>query len=269
MYAAVGDQLVERQARYLAAHRVETADNDSVRRVVDDNLHAGEALKGADIAALAADDAALHLLVLEVEDRHRVLDGRLRGSTLYALYHHLLGLLGGGDLGLLHDVHDSRRSLGTGFLGHCVYQVLLGLVGGHAGYVLQLVHTLFVHLLHLGLALVEGLNLAVQLLAHTLQFVALLLQFVDLLVEVLLALFQFVLGVAHLVVLLVDALVVLALELQELLLGLQFFLFLDDFTLLLSVLQHLLAAGHKLVAQHTGGEPHRDTRAGHQSDYNP
>ena len=40
--AAVGDEFVQRQTGYLAAHGVEATDDDGVGRVVDDYLHAGE-----------------------------------------------------------------------------------------------------------------------------------------------------------------------------------------------------------------------------------
>ena len=104
-----------------------------------------------------------------------------------------------------------------------------------------------IDLLHLGLTLLEGLNLVVEVVADAFELVALLLQFVDLLAEGLLALLEFVLGVAHLVVLLVDALVVLALQLEEFLLGLELFLFLEDFAFLFGILENLLALGKQFV----------------------
>ena len=62
MDAAVGDELFERQPRDLAADRVERGDGNGLRRVVDDEVDAGDGLKRADVAALAADDAALHFV---------------------------------------------------------------------------------------------------------------------------------------------------------------------------------------------------------------
>ena len=48
--------------RDLAPHAVEARQDDRVRRVVDDEVDAGEVLQRADVAALAADDAALHVV---------------------------------------------------------------------------------------------------------------------------------------------------------------------------------------------------------------
>ena len=59
---AVLDELGQGQAGDLAADRVEAADDDRLGRVVDDQVDARGLLEGADVAALAADDAALHLV---------------------------------------------------------------------------------------------------------------------------------------------------------------------------------------------------------------
>ena len=177
-------------------------------------------------------------------------------------------MFGGGDFGLLDDVHDGGGGFGTGFLGHGVDQLLLGLFGTHAGDMLKLGDALFIDFLHFGLTFLQGLDLVVEVLAHAFQFVAFLLQLVDLLAEVLLALFKFVLGIAEFVVLLIDALLVLAFHLQILLFGLEDFVFLDDFAFLFSVLEDLLALGEQLVAQHRGGQPYAYGTAGQHSDYN-
>ncbi len=180
-----------------------------------------------------------------------------------------LGLLGGGDFGLLDDVHDGGRGFGAGLLGHGLDELALGLLGGHAGDVLELGNALVVDLLHFGLAHVEGLDLLVEVLAYAFELVALLLQLVDLLREGLLALFEFVLLLAELVVLFVDAFVVFAFELEELLLGLELFLFLEHLAFLFGVLEYLLAACEEFVTQHTGGEPDGDACSHDESNDNP
>ena len=66
-------RLVQREAGDLAAHAVEAGEHHGLGRVVDDEVDAGDVLEGADVAALAADDAALHVVRGQVHDR----DGRL------------------------------------------------------------------------------------------------------------------------------------------------------------------------------------------------
>ena len=73
--APVLQQLLERHPGDLAADAVEAGEDHRVRRVVDDEVDAGEVLERADVAALAADDAALHVVGGQLDDR----DGRLGG----------------------------------------------------------------------------------------------------------------------------------------------------------------------------------------------
>ena len=95
MDAAVHHQLVQGQAGYFAAHRVESAEKDGVRGVVHHNLHARSGLQRADVAAFAADDAALHLVVVDGEGGDGILDGRFRGGALDGVDDNALGLFGG------------------------------------------------------------------------------------------------------------------------------------------------------------------------------
>ena len=51
----------------LAADRVEARQDDGLGRVVDDQVDPGSRLEGADVPALAADDAAFHLVAGNVD----------------------------------------------------------------------------------------------------------------------------------------------------------------------------------------------------------
>ena len=73
---------LQRQLRDLAPDAVERREHDRLGRVVDDHVDAGQVLERADVAALAADDPALHVVGRELDHR----DGRLgrvaRGDAL-------------------------------------------------------------------------------------------------------------------------------------------------------------------------------------------
>ena len=71
MDASVGHELLEREPRDLAAHRIEARHDDRVGRVVDDDVDAGRELERANVSALAADDAPLHFVVRQRDGRHR------------------------------------------------------------------------------------------------------------------------------------------------------------------------------------------------------
>ena len=49
--AAVRNQALQRNARHLAAHRLEAGERDGLRCIVDDEIDAGERFDGADVAA--------------------------------------------------------------------------------------------------------------------------------------------------------------------------------------------------------------------------
>ena len=62
MDAPIGDEVLHGDTADFAADRVVAADGDAFGRVVDNEVGAGELFEGADVAPLAADDAALELV---------------------------------------------------------------------------------------------------------------------------------------------------------------------------------------------------------------
>jgi hypothetical protein len=159
---AVGDQLLEGEAADLAPDRVEAGQQDRFGRVVDDQVDAGDGLEGTDVAAFAADDAALHVVRGQGEDG----DGRLRG---------LLGgdpLDGQGDdlaraaVGLLPclllEVADQAHGVALGVLLDLLDEEGLGLGGGHGRDLLEAAAVLLGGGLELGPGRLQGLLAVVQ-----------------------------------------------------------------------------------------------------------
>src|SRR6476646_1135833 len=79
---AILHQLLEREAGGLATDGIEAAEDDSVGRVVDDKVHAGRRLEGADVATLTLDDPALHTFARHREHADRGLRGLLGRDAL-------------------------------------------------------------------------------------------------------------------------------------------------------------------------------------------
>ena len=73
---------LQRQLGDLAAHAVEGREHDRLRRVVDDEVHAGEVLERPDVAPLPADDPALHVVGGELDERDGRLGRMARGDPL-------------------------------------------------------------------------------------------------------------------------------------------------------------------------------------------
>src|SRR5690606_7535464 len=113
MDPAIRDQLLEAQPRRLPPDRVETRQDDRLGRVIDDHVDPGRLLEGADVPTLAPDDPALHLVRREAHHRDRALDGLLRGHPLDRERDDVLRLPLGIAPGLLLDLPDHARGLGT------------------------------------------------------------------------------------------------------------------------------------------------------------
>ena len=135
--AAVGDEPLERQPRHLAAERVVARDEDRLRRVVDDQVHAGGRLERPDVAPLSPDDPALHVVGREIHDRDGGLDGVVRRQALDRRGEHFAGLALGVLPGFLLQAHRDQDRVPARLLLHLGEQPLLGLLGGESGHALQ------------------------------------------------------------------------------------------------------------------------------------
>ena len=188
--------------------------DDGLGRVVDDQVDAGGLLEGADVATLAADDAALHLVAGEVDDADRVLGGVVRGHALHRGDDDLAGLVVGLLAGASLDGAGELDGVVLGLLADGLEQDPLGVLGGQAGHLLQGGDALLVQAAEL-LALVLEVALAVVDLA------ALLLEHVRALVQLLVAREEAPLQVLQLRALGARLVLGLALQAQLLVLGLE------------------------------------------------
>ena len=137
--AAVGDQPLDRLLRDLAAVGIEAGQDDRARRVVDDEIDAGRELERADVAPLAADDAALQVVARQVDDRDGRLDGVLGGAALDGLGDVLLGAVGGRFARFGVEPLQQIGRIVPRVAFDLLDQQLLGFVGGQAGDAFELV----------------------------------------------------------------------------------------------------------------------------------
>ena len=163
MDAAVGDELFKRKPRDLAADGIERGDGDGLRGIVDDEVNAGDGFERADVAALAADDAALHFIVGQRDDG----DGRFGGMVCRAALDGGGDDLAGGLVGLFLHLRFDFLDLHRSFVAHVVFDVLedigLGFVLRQAGDLFQNLHLAALERIDLFLLLVDGRDLLGQL----------------------------------------------------------------------------------------------------------
>ena len=137
--AAVGDQPLDRLLGDLAAVGIEAGQDDRARRVVDDQVDAGGELERADVASLAADDAALQVVARQIDDRDGGLDGVLGGAALDGFGDVLLGAVDGRLARLGVEPLEQVGGVVPRVALDLLEQQLLGFVGRQAGDALELV----------------------------------------------------------------------------------------------------------------------------------
>src|SRR5215211_1636722 len=81
--AAVRDQPLHRDPGDLAADAVEAREHDGRWSLVDDHVDPGELLERPDVAPVAADDPALHLVVWKLDEARRRIGRVLGGEPLH------------------------------------------------------------------------------------------------------------------------------------------------------------------------------------------
>ena len=156
MDPAVLDQLGQRDPRGLPADRVEAGQQHRLRGVVDHHVDPGHLLEGPDVAALPADDPALHVVPGQVHGGHHRLRRLLRGDPLDGADDDHLGPRVGLARRLALDVAGDQHRLALGVVLDDGDQLGLGLLGRQPGEALQ-------DLLLLGLALGQRSPLGLQL----------------------------------------------------------------------------------------------------------
>src|SRR2546428_9006347 len=149
--------------RSLTPHGVEAGDHDRVRRVVDDHVHAGGGLEGADVATFTPDDPPFHLVGWEGDGGHRALGRVLGGDALDRDGEDLLRLAVGVLLRLLLEIPRERRGFAAGLILEPAQQLLLRLLRGEAGDLLEAGPRLGLLRPQRPLAVVQGLLPAPQL----------------------------------------------------------------------------------------------------------
>ena len=172
----------------------------SFRGVVDNQVHAGGGFQSPDVAALAADDATLHVFAGQGYGGHCLLAHIIPGIALDGAGDDFLGLAIGRFFGFGFDNAHHTRRLMAGARFNFLEQAIFGLLGGQPGHFLQaaflLVQAASQFLgLFLQLALLAGLFLflgqdVVFLLGHAFHFF---LQALAHILEFFLAAFQFAL----------------------------------------------------------------------------
>ena len=116
--APIADQALQRHAGNFAAHRVKAGKRDGLGRVINDKVYAGGCFQRADVAALAANDAALHFVRRQGHHRH----GGLAGMVGRAAGNGLANQLARHGFGLVLCLRFIRGNVHGLFVGKLLVQ---------------------------------------------------------------------------------------------------------------------------------------------------
>ena len=134
----VGDQDLQAAPRDLASIRVVRRDQHGLGRVVHDEVDAGVLLERPDVAALAPDDAALHVVGGKIHDGDRGLHRVVRGEALDGRREHLARLHLRSLARFLFEAHRDQLRLAARLGLHLREELPLGFLGREAGDRLEL-----------------------------------------------------------------------------------------------------------------------------------
>ena len=225
MDTAVGDELVQRQPRNLAADGIETAQNDRLGRIIDDDLDTSRSFQSPNVAPLTADDAAFDLVALDIEYRYGILYRRLGRHTLDRRHDDPFGLLRRRKFRLVDVGGRFRLRFGL----HVLDEYVLRIFRTHARNLLQPCILLLHQAIDLFVPVFEQLPLRLQLFAQPFGLPQPALQFPLLALQPRFDLLGPLFALSQTLVPLIDLTVIIALQLDELLLRLKDSLFLYHF----------------------------------------
>ena len=137
MDAPVRHQPLQGALRDLAADRIESGEDDRLRRVVDDHVDPGHGLEGADVPPLAPDDAPFHLVARQMDHGDGGFRGVVRRAALDGQRDDLARLALGVPVQVLADLLEPLGRFGLRLVLEVRDELLLRLVGGHAADALQ------------------------------------------------------------------------------------------------------------------------------------
>ena len=142
-------QLVEREARYLTAYRIESRESDCFWGVVHYDFNTSSSLKGTDITSFTTNDTSLHLVIINMEDRNCILYSSLRSNTLNRLDDNLLSFFACGETSFIHGVVDIRHGSCLSFITESINKLFFCFFSRKTRYLLELLLCFLVETFHL------------------------------------------------------------------------------------------------------------------------
>ena len=131
--SAVVQELLQGLACDCSTDGVEAGNDHDAGRIVDDDVDTGRRFEGTDVAALSADDPALHVITRDGDRGHRVVRAMFGCVSLDRLQRDLQGVVLGLFLGLVGDLLDQLACLVLDLGLDHLQGLALGILLAHVG----------------------------------------------------------------------------------------------------------------------------------------
>ena len=69
MNTPINDELLQGDTRFFTTYRIKARQDNSLRRIIDNQVHTGHLFKGTNIAPFSSDDASLHFVIRQRNHR--------------------------------------------------------------------------------------------------------------------------------------------------------------------------------------------------------
>ena len=135
--AAVSDEVFHGNAANLATNGIEARNGNALRGIVDEQIHARKLLEATNIAALAANDAALQIIGRNMNGFHRSFSRMIGSNALNGEAQDLTRLLISFGLGALLCLANNGGAFMSNLIAKIVEQLLLRFFRSHAGDMLE------------------------------------------------------------------------------------------------------------------------------------
>ena len=106
MDSSVSHQFFQCHTGNFPANRFKAGNSDGFRRIIDDQINAGERFNRADISTFSADDPTLHFIIWQLHHRNRCFRSVIRSAALNCLHNNFSCGIVGFVLHLLLKLHN-------------------------------------------------------------------------------------------------------------------------------------------------------------------
>ena len=144
MNTPISNQFFQCNPGYFTTNRIKTRQDDSFRRIVDDQIYTGQCFNGPDITAFTPDDTAFHFIIGQCHYRNSRFRHVVSSAALNSRRNDFTGFSFRFFFGFFFQALDEHSRFVLHFCLYVVQQEFFGIIIGKTGNTFQFFHLLAV-----------------------------------------------------------------------------------------------------------------------------